>query len=199
MVKKAAVLMAAAGLGALASGTDISNQVKLETSYGDIVIALDSAAAPVTVANFLGYVKSGFYDSTIFHRVIPGFMIQGGGFNDSMVEKPTQTPIKNEAGNGLKNDRGTIAMARTPDPNSAAAQFFINARDNGFLNHTDTTAQGWGYCVFGKVIKGIEVVDSIEKAPTGKKGPYSDVPVTPIVIIKATTVAAPTMPKVEEK
>ena len=142
MVKKAAVLMAAAGLGALASGTDISNQVKLETSYGDIVIALDSAAAPVTVANFLGYVKSGFYDSTIFHRVIPGFMIQGGGFNDSMVEKPTQTPIKNEAGNGLKNDRGTIAMARTPDPNSAAAQFFINARDNGFLNHTDTPHRG---------------------------------------------------------
>ncbi len=199
MVRKAAVLMAAAGFGALASGADVSNQVKLETSYGDIVIALDSAAAPVTVANFLGYVKGGFYDGTIFHRVIPGFMIQGGGFNDSMVEKPTRAPIKNEADNGLKNDRGAIAMARTPDPNSAASQFFINVVDNGPLNHTDTTTQGWGYCVFGKVIKGMEVVDSIAKVPTTRKAPYDNVPVTPIIIIKTTAITAPTMPKVDEK
>jgi peptidyl-prolyl cis-trans isomerase B (cyclophilin B) len=188
MKKKTAVLVAAAGLGALASGGDVQNQVKLETSMGDIVIALDSTAAPVTVANFLGYVNSGFYDGTIFHRVIPGFMIQGGGMTDSMKEKSTRTPIKNEAGNGLTNDRGTIAMARTNDPNSATAQFFINTVTNSFLNHTANTDQGWGYCVFGKVIEGMEVVDVIAKTPTGNRGPYSDVPVTPVVIKKASVV-----------
>ena len=190
MKKKAAVIMAAAaGIGALASAADVSNQVKIETSLGDIVIQLDSAAAPVTVANFLSYVQSGFYDSTIFHRVIPGFMVQGGGYNAAMTEKKTQAPIQNEAGNGLKNDRGTVAMARTNDPNSATAQFFINVVNNGFLNHTANTPDGWGYCVFGKVIKGMDVVDSIVKTPTGNRGPFSDVPVTPIVINKASVVA----------
>ncbi len=214
-MKKAAVLVAAAGLGALASGAGVSNEVKLETSLGDIVIALDAKAAPATVANFLGYVDSGFYDGTIFHRVIPGFMAQGGGYDDSMKERPTRPPIKNEAENGLKNDRGTIAMARTNDPNSATAQFFINLVNNGFLNHTANTDQGWGYCVFGKVIKGMDVVDSIAKTPTGRKGPFSDVPVTPIVIKKAMVVGmqpakkapvvkdsaagSPANPKVEDK
>ncbi|MGA3050531.1 MAG: peptidylprolyl isomerase [Chitinispirillaceae bacterium] len=201
-MKKAMVLMAAAGLGAIASGADVSNQVKLETSYGDIVIALNSAAAPVTAANFLGYVDSGFYNGTIFHRVIPGFMIQGGGYDSAMTEKITQAPIKNEAGNGLKNDRGTIAMARTSDPNSATAQFFINLVDNGFLNHKDSTVQGWGYCVFGKVVKGMEVVDSIAKTLTARKGAFENVPVTPIVIKKASVVGeanVPAKPKVDEK
>jgi peptidyl-prolyl cis-trans isomerase B (cyclophilin B) len=201
-MKKAAVLMAVAGLGTITFGADVSNQVKLETSYGDIVIALNSAAAPVTVANFLGYVDSGFYNGMIFHRVIPGFMIQGGGYDSAMTEKTTRPPIKNEAGNGLKNDRGTIAMARTADPNSATAQFFINTVDNGFLNHKDTTMQGWGYCVFGKVIKGMEVVDSIAKTSTTRKGAFENVPVTPMVIKKASLIGeanVPAKPKVDEQ
>ena len=163
--------------------------VKLETSLGDIIVELYPEKAPVTVANFLQYVKGGFYDGTIFHRVIPTFMIQGGGFDANMNEKPTKAPIKNEADNGLTNDRYTIAMARTGDPNSASAQFFINVADNQPLNHTAKTMQGWGYAVFGKVVKGQDVVDKIKAVPTDTKGMFENVPVTPVVIIKATVVA----------
>ena len=163
--------------------------VKLETSLGDIIVELYPEKAPVTVANFLQYVKGGFYDGTIFHRVIPTFMIQGGGFDANMNEKSTKAPIKNEADNGLSNDRYTIAMARTGDPNSASAQFFINVADNRPLNHTAKTMQGWGYAVFGKVVKGQEVVDKIKAVPTDTKGMFENVPVTPVVIIKATVVA----------
>jgi peptidyl-prolyl cis-trans isomerase B (cyclophilin B) len=162
--------------------------VKLETSLGDIIVELYPEKAPVTVANFLQYVKSGFYDGTIFHRVIPTFMIQGGGFDANMNQKPTKGQIKNEADNGLTNDRYTIAMARTGDPNSASAQFFINVADNQPLNHTAKTMQGWGYAVFGKVVKGQEVVDKIKAVPTDTKGMFQNVPVTPVVIIKATVV-----------
>ncbi len=162
--------------------------VKLETSLGDIIVELNPEKAPVTVANFLQYVKGGFYDGTIFHRVIPTFMIQGGGFDANMNEKPTKGPIKNEADNGLTNDRYTIAMARTADPNSATAQFFINVADNQPLNHTAKTMQGWGYAVFGKVVKGQDVVDKIKAVPTATKGMFQNVPVTPVVIIKATVV-----------
>lgn len=139
--------------------SDTQTKVKMTTSLGTIVIELDNAKAPVSAANFADYVKSGFYDGTIFHRVIPGFMAQGGGFDTSFNQKTTKAPIKNEADNGLKNDRGTLAMARTNDPNSATAQFFINYKDNGFLNHTSPTPSGWGYAVFGKVVEGMDVVD----------------------------------------
>ena len=162
--------------------------VKLETSLGDITLELNADKAPDTVANFLQYVKDGFYDGTIFHRVIPTFMIQGGGFDANMNQKPTRTPIKNEADNGLKNELYTVAMARTADPNSATAQFFINAADNQFLNHTAKTMQGWGYAVFAKVVKGQDVVDKIKAVPTATKGMFQDVPVTPVVINKATVV-----------
>ena len=155
---------------------------------GDITLELNPEKAPDTVANFLQYVKDGFYDGTIFHRVIPTFMIQGGGFDAKMNQKPTRTPIKNEADNGLKNDVYTVAMARTGDPNSATAQFFINVADNQFLNHTAKTMQGWGYAVFGKVVKGQDVVDKIKAVPTTTKGMFQDVPVTPVVINKATVV-----------
>ncbi|MHB8472501.1 MAG: peptidylprolyl isomerase [Gammaproteobacteria bacterium] len=161
--------------------------VRMTTTQGDIVIELDAAKAPQTVANFLSYVKSGFYNGTIFHRVIPGFMIQGGGFEPGMQQKPTQAPIKNEADNGLPNLTGTIAMARTGDPNSATAQFFINVADNGFLNHSAPTAQGWGYCVFGKVTQGMDVVHAIEKVPTTTRMGMQDVP-TQDVEIKTVTV-----------
>ncbi|MCX5893649.1 MAG: peptidylprolyl isomerase [Deltaproteobacteria bacterium] len=164
--------------------------VKLQTSLGDITLELYPDKAPVTVANFLQYVKSGFYDGTTFHRVIPTFMIQGGGFNANMNEKPTKATIKNEADNGLTNDRYTIAMARTAVPDSATAQFFINVSDNVRLNHTGKTAQGWGYAVFGKVVKGQEVVDKIKAVPTTTLGTYEAVPVTPVVIIKATVAQA---------
>ena len=160
--------------------------VKLTTTKGDIVIELNEDKAPVTVQNFLNYVRDGFYDDTIFHRVIPNFMIQGGGFNDQMMQKNTQDPIKNEADNGLANDRGTIAMARTQDPDSATAQFFINHRDNAFLNHTSPEGQGWGYCVFGKVTEGMDVVDAIAAVPTTNRSGHSDVPEDVIVITSAT-------------
>ena len=160
--------------------------VKLVTTKGDIVIELDEDKAPETVKNFLNYVNDGFYDGTIFHRVIPNFMIQGGGFNDQMMQKMTQDPIKNEADNGLANDRGSIAMARTQDPDSATAQFFINHRDNGFLNHTAPSIQGWGYCVFGKVTDGMDVVDAIAAVSTTNRGGHSDVPEEVIVITSAT-------------
>ena len=156
--------------------------VTLETSHGNIVIELNADKAPVTVENFLSYVKAGFFDGTIFHRVIPNFMIQGGGFNDQMIEKKANDPIKNEADNGLANDRGTIAMARTSDPNSASSQFFINHKDNHFLNYSAPTAQGWGYCVFGKVTEGMDVVDAIAGVSTASSGGHADVPVEVIVI-----------------
>jgi len=165
-------------------------RVLLETTKGKIVIELDAEKAPKTVKNFLDYVKAGFYNGTIFHRVIPGFMIQGGGFTADMTEKPTRPPIQNEADNGLKNERGTIAMARTPDPNSASSQFFINVAENKSLNHQSKTPQGWGYAVFGKVVEGMDVADAIVKVPTTTKGPYGDVPVQPIVLQKASIVAA---------
>ena len=165
-------------------------QVLLETSKGNITLELYPDKAPKTVENFLQYVKSGFYDGTIFHRVIPGFMVQGGGFTPDMTQKPTKPPVQNEADNRLANDRGTIAMARTNDPNSATAQFFINHKDNAFLNFTAKTAAGWGYCVFGKVTEGMDVVDAIAKVPTGRKAGMGDVPSQDILIKKATVVHA---------
>ncbi len=161
-------------------------RVLLSTSLGDITLELDPVKAPASTQNFLDYVGSGFFDGTVFHRVIPGFMIQGGGFTAEMHQKPTECSISNEAANGLKNDRGTIAMARTSAPNSATSQFFINLADNGFLNHTAPTPNGWGYAVFGKVIEGMDAVDAIAKVRTGNHGPHSDVPVEPVVINRAT-------------
>ena len=159
--------------------------VLLDTTEGEILIELYPDKAPETVANFLKYVDEGFYKNTIFHRVIKGFMIQGGGLTMKMEEKPTSAPVKNEADNGLKNDRGTIAMARTMDPHSATAQFFINLVDNDFLNHTAPTMQGWGYCVFGKVVDGMDVVDKIGKTKTGARPPYDDVPLDSVLINEA--------------
>jgi peptidyl-prolyl cis-trans isomerase B (cyclophilin B) len=156
--------------------------VKLNTNYGTIVLELDADKAPKTVANFLQYAKDGFYDGTIFHRVINGFMIQGGGMQPGMVEKQTRDSIQNEADNGLTNARGTIAMARTPDPHSASAQFFINVADNDFLNFRTPTQDGWGYCVFGKVVEGMDVADKIKGVQTGNKGYHQDVPVEDVVI-----------------
>jgi cyclophilin family peptidyl-prolyl cis-trans isomerase len=163
-----------------------SPRVKLATSAGDIVIELDAAKAPKTVENFLAYVRKGHYKGTVFHRVIPGFMVQGGGFDAAMAQRPTEKPIENEASNGLKNDKYTLAMARTPHPHSASAQFFINVADNAFLNHTAPTQQGWGYAVFGKVVEGMDVVDKISTVPTGDKGMHQNVPQTPITINAAT-------------
>lgn len=160
-------------------------KVKLTTSLGDVILALDEDKAPNTVRNFLSYVDEGFYDGTIFHRVIRGFMVQGGGFTQDFVQKKTHASIKNEAAKGAPNQRGTIAMARTSDPHSATCQFFINTVDNGFLNFTAPTPDGFGYCVFGKVVDGMDVVDAIERAKTGRRGYYSDVPLESIVIIKA--------------
>ena len=155
---------------------------------GIITLELDQEKAPDSVANFLSYVKKGHYDNTIFHRVIPDFMVQGGGFEPGMKQKDTDAPIQNEAKNGLKNDKYTVAMARTGDPHSATAQFFINVADNGFLNHTAPSAQGWGYAVFGKVVKGQDVVDKIKAVATGNKGGHQNVPTTPITITSATLV-----------
>ncbi|MCK5395392.1 MAG: peptidyl-prolyl cis-trans isomerase [Gammaproteobacteria bacterium] len=159
--------------------------VTLETSHGNIVIELNAEKAPETVKNFLNYVNDGFYDGTVFHRVIPNFMVQGGGFMPGMVQKKPEDPIKNEADNGLANDRGTIAMARTNDPHSATAQFFINHNDNGFLNHTAPSGAGWGYCVFGKVTDGMDTVDSIAAVTTGNNGGHADVPTEDVTINKA--------------
>ncbi|RJQ83951.1 MAG: peptidyl-prolyl cis-trans isomerase [Desulfobacteraceae bacterium] len=163
--------------------------VKLETSMGEIYLELDEAKAPKTVANFLAYVNKGHYDGTIFHRVIDGFMIQGGGMTPDMKEKPTVEPIENEADNGLKNDPYTVAMARTSDPHSATAQFFINVKKNDFLNHSAKNDRGWGYAVFGKVIKGQGVVNKIKAVATGRTGMHDDVPKEAIVITKAEEVA----------
>jgi peptidyl-prolyl cis-trans isomerase B (cyclophilin B) len=161
------------------------SKVKLTTSLGDVVIQLEDEKAPVSAANFLAYVKQGFYSGTIFHRVIPGFMAQGGGFDSAFKQKETNPPIKNEADNGLKNKRGTLAMARTNDPHSATAQFFINYKDNSFLDHTSPSPSGWGYAVFGEVVEGMDVVDAMAKQATGNRGPHQDVPKTDIVIDKA--------------
>ena len=160
-------------------------QVVLTTNHGDITIELDAAKAPKTVENFLQYVKDGHYTNTVFHRVIPGFMVQGGGFEPGMKQKPTRAPVDNEAVNGLKNNKYTLAMARTNDPHSASAQFFINAKDNDFLNFTSPNGAGWGYCVFGKVVAGTEVVDKIEGVKTGRSGGHADVPVEDVLIQKA--------------
>lgn len=165
--------------------SDSQTKVKLTTTLGEIVIQLNPEKAPVSSANFLTYVNEGFYNGTIFHRVIPGFMAQGGGFDTSFNQKAVHAPIKNEADNGLPNNRGTIAMARTPDPNSATAQFFINYKDNSFLNYTSSTPNGWGYAVFGEVVEGMDVVEAMAKQPTGNRGPHQDVPKTDIVIEKA--------------
>jgi len=162
--------------------------VRLHTTHGVIGLELDAEKAPLTVANFLEYVKSGHYANTVFHRVIDGFMIQGGGFEPGMKQKPTRAPISNEASNGLTNDMYTVAMARTSDPHSASAQFFINIKDNDFLNHSGPTANGWGYCVFGKVVEGKEVVDLIRKVKTGTKGFHSDVPLEDVTITSAEVV-----------
>ncbi len=162
--------------------------VKLHTNHGVITLELDAAKAPVTVENFLGYVKSGHFNNTIFHRVIDGFMIQGGGFEPGMKQKSTGTQIKNEADNKLKNDKYTVAMARTSDPHSATAQFFINVADNGFLNHTGPNAQGWGYCVFGKVTEGADVIDKIKGVKTANRGGHQNVPAEDVIIEKAEVV-----------
>lgn len=161
------------------------SHVELHTTAGLIRLELDEARAPKTVANFLAYVKAGHYDGLIFHRVIKGFMIQGGGMDAGMKEKPAGSPIENEAQNGLKNVKYSVAMARTSDPHSASAQFFINSADNDFLNHRAPTAQGWGYAVFGKVVGGTEVVDAIEKVRTGRKGFHDDVPLEAVTITRA--------------
>lgn len=162
--------------------------VKLHTNHGVITLQLDAEKAPNTVRNFLEYVNSGFYQNTIFHRVIADFMIQGGGFEPGMNQKPVNAPIQNEAANGLSNDKYTIAMARTNDPHSATAQFFINTKNNSFLNYSAPNAQGYGYCVFGKVIEGMEVVDAIRKVKTGNKSGHQDVPQEDVIIIKAEVV-----------
>ncbi len=164
----------------------MSKTVQMETSAGTMKIELDESKAPLSVANFLAYVSSGHYDGTVFHRVIKGFMLQGGGFDAAMKQKPTQPAIQNEANNGVKNKRYTLSMARTNDPHSATSQFFINTVDNGFLDFKAENASGWGYAVFGKVVEGMDVVDAIEGVKTGRKGFHDDVPLEDVVITRAT-------------
>ena len=181
-----ALLTMGAFLSASAEGVEAENpRVVLDTSMGKIVLELYLEKAPETVQNFLGYIDAKSYDGTIFHRVIPNFMIQGGGFTADMKQQPTRTPIRNEADSGLNNDRHTIAMARTGDPHSATAQFFINTGKNDFLNFKNKTEQGWGYAVFGKVVEGIDTVDAISAVKTTTRGSYQDVPVKPVVIKSA--------------
>jgi len=181
-----ALALAVVALPALAADP----RVELKTNRGTIVLELYPDKAPKTVANFLQYVKEGQYTGTVFHRVIDGFMIQGGGFDKDLRQKPTRAPVENEAGNGLKNEVGTIAMARTPDPHSASAQFFINLKNNDFLNFREPTPQGYGYTVFGKVVAGMDVVEKIAKLPTGNAGPHQNVPRDPVIIESATILAA---------
>ncbi len=185
------ILLTAIVAGQVAAADEKLPRVQLTTTYGDIVLELYPDKAPITVENFLKYANSGFFDGTIFHRVIDGFMIQGGGFimkDGQIKQKTTLAPIKNEADNGLKNFKGTIAMARTSDPDSASSQFFINHKDNAFLNFKSKTIREWGYCVFGKVVKGIEVVDKIAKVRTATVGGHGDVPVDPVTIKKVAVV-----------
>ncbi|CAB1275179.1 peptidylprolyl isomerase [Candidatus Nitrosacidococcus tergens] len=186
------LLLGIFGLTAEAAGGSSSLKssphVKLETNLGDIIIELNPEKAPISVKNFLNYVNEGFYNGTIFHRVIKNFMIQGGGFDETFNQKSTNPSIQNEADNGLANEIGTIAMARTPDPNSATAQFFINTADNKFLNFQSKTAQGWGYAVFGKVTEGMDIVRAIENTPTGRQNGYADVPLKQIVIQQASVI-----------
>lgn len=184
----APLFIASFSLAAQAEGGSAQPKVKLSTNHGDIVIALNADKAPETVKNFIQYVESGFYDGTIFHRVIENFMIQGGGFDESFQQKKTQAPIQNEADNGLSNKRGSIAMARTGDPHSATAQFFINTKDNDFLNYRGKTMQDWGYAVFGEVIEGMDVVDAIRQVSTTMRGPHQDVPAENVVIEKASVI-----------
>lgn len=165
--------------------SETPSKIKLTTTLGSIIVQLNTAKAPLSSANFLTYVNEGFYNGTIFHRVIKGFMAQGGGFDATLKQKATHAPIKNEADNGLTNKRGTLAMARTNDPNSATAQFFINYKDNTFLDHTSPSPSGWGYAVFGEVVEGMDVVDAMAQQPTGNRNGYDDVPKTDIVIEKA--------------
>ncbi len=167
----------------------MSKQVELQTSKGNITIELDDVKAPESVRNFIEYVEAGHYTNTVFHRVIKGFMVQGGGFEPGMKQKPTRAPIKNEANNGLKNLHYTLAMARTSDPHSASAQFFINATDNDFLNFKAESGSGWGYAVFGRVVKGTEIVDAIESVKTGRKGFHDDVPMDDVLILSARVLA----------
>lgn len=168
--------------------SDTQTKVKLTTNLGEIIIQLNTEKAPISSANFLAYVNEGFYSGTIFHRIIPGFMAQGGGFDTDFNQKAVHAPIKNEADNGLPNKRGTLAMARTNVPDSATAQFFINYKDNAFLNYTSPTPSGWGYAVFGEVIEGMDIVDEMAKQPTGNRSGYQDVPKTDIIIEKAEVV-----------
>ena len=181
------VLFFAAAILAITFGAsaDENPKVILETSQGNIVLELYADKAPETVKNFLAYIDAQFYNNTVFHRVIPNFMIQGGGFTVDLQKKKTRAPIRNEADNGLPNQRGTIAMARTPNPHSASAQFFINSKDNDFLNHKGKTQQGWGYAVFGHVVEGMEVVDRISQVKTVTRGRFRDVPAEPVIITRA--------------
>lgn len=189
LIKICAVLAIVALCAAPAFAAPGANPaVKLETSMGDIILRLDAAKAPISVENFVNYVKAGHYDNTIFHRIIPNFMIQGGGMTPDMKSKPTQKPIKNEAANGLKNQKYTVAMARTSDPNSATSQFFINVQDNPALDYKSPTPQGWGYAVFGKVLKGQDIVDKIKGVTTSKRGMHDDVPREAVIIRKATII-----------
>ncbi len=211
-MRKTALLLALALVGGTSAAALAETRVRLDTNLGAITLELADAQAPKTVANFLAYAREGFYNGTIFHRVIDGFMIQGGGFSADFQQKPTRAPVQNEADNGLKNLRGTVAMARTSDPQSATAQFFINVKDNPALDYSAATPQGWGYAVFGKVVDGMEVVDRIRQTPTGTGGPgqrFSDVPKTPVILqtvtvlaatpsAEAATPAAPVTPPVEK-
>jgi peptidyl-prolyl cis-trans isomerase B (cyclophilin B) len=182
-------LLISSALSIASAADSISKKrIKLETTEGNIVLELDITRAPLSVLNFMNYVRSGFYDGTIFHRVIKDFMIQGGGFTSVMKEKTTRKPVKNEADNGLKNIRGTVAMARTSDPHSATAQFFINTADNNFLDHKNKSEQGWGYAVFGKVVEGIEAVNAVSAVKTTTRGPHQDVPTDPVVIKRASKI-----------
>jgi peptidyl-prolyl cis-trans isomerase B (cyclophilin B) len=189
LILRQALVAIVAGLITAGSALAQPVRVELATNRGVIVLELSADKAPKTVANFVEYVKSGHYDGTIFHRVIDGFMVQGGGFDKDMKQKPTRAPIQNEAANGLKNEFGTVAMARTPDPHSASAQFFINVKNNDFLNFKEASPQGFGYAVFGKVVTGLDVVEKITKVPTGNAGGHQNVPRDPIVIEKARVLA----------
>ena len=180
------------------AGQPANPRVLIETSKGNITVEVFPRNAPQSAANFLNYVQSGYYDGLVFHRVIPGFMIQGGGMTPNMVEKPKNAPIQNEADNGLKNLRGTLAMARTGEPHSASSQFFINVADNAFLNHRGKSFEGWGYAVFGQVVDGMDVVDAIVAVPRGNQGPHGDVPVEPIVMKRVSLLPPPAAPSAVE-